>query len=208
MGHRETYEEFWKGDGHEPQRPYLPNAALREVESEGGRIGPPPKSDPELNNLLVQAKANDALVTFASGATSSKAFPAFWRVPIEGLELEAARFNYGNHKHEHDNPVHSQANWLIAFHARDVAFYWDRATHAVEHIWREMRGDDDFEPGGNIGGARWFTAIMAFTKKYDPELYEAIQGKRNLAKEAQSAVRVCQCPFCVADRRRLSNECR
>lgn len=117
------------------------------------------------------------IVNHISGASSSHFSPYNFIPTWEGMKLTAQRFLAGNAKHEKNNPVYLEANWLQAFHARDVGFFRDRAGHAMEHLIAEMRGDDDFDPGGNLGGLGWFQDVMAYVKKNDPDFYGAIQGK-------------------------------
>lgn len=119
----------------------------------------------------------ESKVAHGSGATSSHYSPFNFLNPFEGSQLTCQRFKEGNRKHEDNNPVYSEANWLKAFYARDVAFFRDRAGHALEHLIAEMRGDDDDAPGGNLGAVGWWQEVMAFVKKHDPYLYAAIQGK-------------------------------
>lgn len=120
--------------------------------------------------------------THASGATSSHQTLLFFHVPFEGIAVIAQRFQYGNEKHEDGTTVYAESNWLRAVEARDVAFFRDRAGHALEHLWAEMRGADDSGPGGNLGAIGWFVAVMAYVRKHDSELYSAIQGKTHLEK--------------------------
>ena len=119
-------------------------------------------------------------VVHKSGAKSSHMVPNLFIVPPGLDEPIALRFMYGNEKYEEGNPVYSESNWYKAYRARDVAFFRERGAHCIKHIKREMRGDDDFNPGGNIGGAGWFLSILAFVKDSDPFLYGAIQGKWNI----------------------------
>ena len=97
----------------------------------------------------------------------------------------AERYRAGNVKHEDNNPVYSEANWMKAVNARDIQFFRDRAGHAMEHLIKEMRGEDDTDPGGNLGAVMWFCDMMAYVKVKDPALYDAIQGKLHLNKETK-----------------------
>lgn len=116
-------------------------------------------------------------VTHSSGSTSSHFSPFSFFNPFEGVKLTCQRFVAGNHKHENDDPVYANMNWLKAFHARDVGFFRDRAGHALEHLLDEMHGVDDGDPGGNLGAVGWCVEVFAYVKKNDPFLYGAIQGK-------------------------------
>ena len=116
-------------------------------------------------------------VTHGSGATSSHFSPFSFFNPFEGAKLTCQRFMSGNHKHENDDPVYANMNWLKAFHARDVGFFRDRAGHALEHFIAEMHGQDDADPGGNLGAVGWWQEVFACVKRRDPFLYGAIQGK-------------------------------
>ncbi len=127
----------------------------------------------------------DSKVAHSSGATSSHFSPFAFNNPFEGTKLTCQRFVAGNRKHENDNPVYAEANWLRAFKSRDVAFFRDRAGHALEHLIAEMRGEDDNDPGGNLGAVGWLQEVLAYVKKNDPFLYGAIQGKWNINDKAK-----------------------
>jgi hypothetical protein len=131
--------------------------------------------------------AEEVKVAHKSGATSSHFSPFNFYCTYEGTKLTTARFKAGNTKHENDNPVYSEANWLKAYHAKDIEFFRDRAGHALEHLIDEMRGQDDKDPGGNLGAVGWFVDVMAFVKKNDPAFYEAIQGKSPKQPGAQQS---------------------
>lgn len=122
----------------------------------------------------------EGLIASASGATSSHAAPFSFYPTYEGQKLTSLRFEHGNAKHEKNDPVYLNANWLKAFHARDVAFFRERAKHCMEHFIDEMRGKDDMDPGGNLGAMGWFQDVMAYVKVNDPFFYGAIQGKWNI----------------------------
>lgn len=147
----------------------------QEVFDLGNRLGKIPAASPALTKALAEAK-----VSHSSGATSSHFSPFSFFNPYEGTKLTDMRFAEGNRKHENDNPVYADANWLKAFNARDVKFFRDRAGHAMEHLIDEMRGKDDEDPGGNLGAVGWFQEVMAFVKKNDPFFYACIQGKFNV----------------------------
>jgi hypothetical protein len=127
-------------------------------------------------------------VTHASGATSSHFSPFSFYAPFEGIKLTCLRFLHGNWKHENGNTVYADANWLKAFRARDVQFFRDRAGHALEHLIAEMRGENDPDPGGNLGAVGWWVEVMAFVKKNDPEFYAMIQGIVPVTEEASREV--------------------
>lgn len=112
-----------------------------------------------------------------SGATSSYSSAPYFYMPGEGIKLTALRFKHGNDKHEHGDSVYANANWLKAVKGRDWQFFRDRAGHVIDHIWAEMRGEDDPDPGGNLGAIGWWLEAMAYVKKVDPLLYQVIQGK-------------------------------
>jgi len=127
-------------------------------------------------------------VAHKSGASSSHFSPFNFLPTYEGAKLTSARFKHGADKYE-ASTVYDEANWLKAFRARDVAFFRDRAGHCLEHLVAEMRGQDDSDPGGNLGALGWFQDVMAFVKKNDPFFYGAIQGKWAIDdKEAESAL--------------------
>lgn len=128
----------------------------------------------------VPTEPEEEKVSHSSGATSSHFSPFTFYPTYEGVRLTSLRFKEGNRKHENSDPIYSNANWLKAFKARDVAFFRDRAGHAMEHLIDEMRGVDDKDPGGNLGAVGWFQDVMAYVKKNDPFLYGAIQGKWNI----------------------------
>ena len=117
------------------------------------------------------------VVVSASGSTSSHFSDFNFHPTYEGARLTALRFKHGNEKHENSGTVYSEANWLKAYHARDVAFFRDRGGHSMEHLIDEMRGVDDPDPGGNLGAIGWYVDVLAFIKKNDPHFYGAIQGK-------------------------------
>lgn len=145
------------------------------------KLLPPNQADITANlEKLAKAQAlleKEAKVAHGSGATSSHFSPFAFFCTYEGIRLTSMRFVEGNRKHEKSDPVYSHANWLKAFHARDVGFFRDRAGHALEHLIAEMRGEDDPDPGGNLGALGWFQDVMAYVKKNDPFLYACIQGK-------------------------------
>lgn len=122
----------------------------------------------------------DVKVAHGSGATSSHFSPFNFYPTYEGMKLTAARFKEGNRKHEDSDPVYGNANWLKAFYAQDVNFFRDRAGHALEHLIAEMRGENDSDPGGNLGAVGWWVDVMAFVQANDPTFYAAIQGQLNL----------------------------
>ena|ERR1043166_887418 len=126
---------------------------------------------------------DDVKVVHKSGATASHHSPFCFNHTFEGAKLTSLRFQEGNRYHEDDNPVYVEANWLKAVYERDVMFFRNRAGHALEHLIDEMRGKDDPKPGGNLGAVGWFQDIMAFTRKHDPFLYGAIQGKWRIDDE-------------------------
>lgn len=116
-------------------------------------------------------------VVHASGAGSSHFSPYSFYNPFEGAKLTCQRFRAGNLKYENGTTVYADMNWLKAFTARDVAFFRDRAGHAVEHLIAEMHGNDDDGPGGNLGAVGWWVEVFAFVKANDPAFYAVIQGK-------------------------------
>lgn len=134
-------------------------------------------------------------VTFASGATSSKGHDApYWLLTWLSVEKTALRFGAGNEKHENSDTVLANANWLKAFHARDLAFFRNRATHAFDHFKAEMQGQHDSDAGGNWGAVGWFLEVISFVEKHDPDFYLAIVGlKPHPGKREQE----CGCPRCV-----------
>lgn len=121
-----------------------------------------------------------AKVEHKSGAGSSHFSPFNFLPTYAGVRLLSLRFKAGNVKYENNNPVYDEANWLKAVKARDIDFFRDRAGHAMEHLINEMRGEDDPDPGGNLGAIMWFCDVMAYVQSKDPELYAAIQGKSHL----------------------------
>lgn len=140
---------------------------------------------------------SDDKVKFASGATSSAGHDApYWLMTGHARKLGALRFGHGNVEHEHGNTVLAEANWLKAFHSRDLAFFRNRYTHAADHMDDEMHGVKDAAPGGNWGAAVWFIDVIAFVEAHDPEFYAAITGRQ---KHPGPKVQPCQCPRCLAD---------
>lgn len=133
-------------------------------------------------------------VTFASGATSSKGHDApYWLLTWLSVEKTALRFGAGNEKHENRDTVLANANWLKAFHARDLAFFRNRATHAFDHFKAEMQGQHDSDAGGNWGAVGWFLEVISFVEKHDPLFYEAIVG---LKPHPGKREKDCECPRC------------
>jgi hypothetical protein len=134
-------------------------------------------------------------VAYSSGATSGGIHAPYFLMAWEGVPLGALRYEYGNQKHEDGQNVLAEANWLKAFHARDLKFFQDRAAHAIDHIRAEMSGHLDKEPGGNWGAVIWCADVMPFVAKYDPDFYAAVirlrqhPGKRTVT---------CTCPRCHA----------
>jgi hypothetical protein len=165
----------------------------------GGAVGgsKPPKTYIGTEPIPSPTPDDSDKFAFKSGATSSRHYDQLFIMPGESLPLTAARFGYGNAKHENSTPIYSEANWLKAFHARDVEFFRERATHAVHHLWSELRGNDDHDPGGNLGAVGWFVEVFAFVRKHDPDLYAAIQGLMALDS---SCSRPCFCPLCESQR--------
>lgn len=120
----------------------------------------------------------NSLFTHDSGATSSHSTPRFALVPGYGERNTALRFGYGNHKHEHDNNVLADANWLVAARERDYKFFQDRFGHVREHLKQEERGIEDLNPGGNLGAIGWYQEVASFLAVKDPEFYEVVRGLR------------------------------
>ncbi len=133
-------------------------------------------------------------VTFTSGATSSAGHDYPYHLMTHCAEkLTALRFGAGNKKHENDDTVLANANWLKAFHSRDLEFFRNRYTHARDHMDAEMQGRFDDDPGGNIGAVGWFIEVLAYVKEYDPDFYSAVVGvKPHPGKREKD----CFCPRC------------
>lgn len=137
-----------------------------------------PQQDSDLiARLLGEDEREVSRVSHASGASSSHFSPFDFLNPFEGSKLTSQRFRVGNAKYENSDTVYANCNWLKALRARDVKFFRDRAGHALEHLIAEMRGEDDPDPGGNLGAVGWCLEVLAYVKKQDPHLYGAIQGK-------------------------------
>lgn len=115
--------------------------------------------------------------TFSSGATSAHGAHPYRYMAGYGVKAGSLRYGYGNVKHEDGNTVLAEANWLKAFHARDLEFFQDRFEHAKEHIQDESQGKFDLAPGGNMGAVVWCADIMCFTAKFDPDFYMAVVGR-------------------------------
>lgn len=133
-------------------------------------------------------------VTFASGATSGGTEPPYHLMAWEGIDCTALRYGYGNEKHENGQTVLVEANWLKAFHQRDLKFFRDRAAHAIKHIRKEMSGQRDKAPGGNWGAVGWCQDMMPFVAKYDPEFYAAVTGITPHPGPRKTLE--CSCPRC------------
>lgn len=135
-------------------------------------------------------------VTFTSGATSSKGHDApYWLLTWLSVEKTAQRFGAGNEKHENSDTVLANANWLKAFHARDLAFFRNRATHAFDHFKAEMQGLHDSDAGGNWGAVGWFLEVISFVEKFDPDFYAAIVGLQPHPGKREDQ---CRCSRCDA----------
>jgi len=137
----------------------------------------------------------EKLHTFTSGATSGELKPRYNLPTGFGERVTALRFGYGNEKHENGTYVLAEANWLKAFHARDLAFFQDRMNHAREHLRAESQGNFDKGPGGNWGAVGWCVDIMPFVAEYDPEFYRAVVG---LAPHPGKREKDCICSRCAA----------
>ncbi len=132
---------------------------------------------------------------FKSGASSGELKAPYHQATGFGAKVTALRFGYGNAKHEGGTTLFSEANWLKAFHARDLAFFRDRMNHAREHLHAESQGNFDNSPGGNWGAVGWCVDVMPFVKEYDPDFYNAVVGIAPLPSERRDA---CRCPRCEA----------
>lgn len=164
------------------------------------------KANSEIEELLRKAKAKstgpipckiDDKFTFSSGATSGGKQPNFFIATWEGFKRTALRFQAGNRKHENYTTILADANWLKAFHSRDLEFFRDRASHAMTHIFEEMQGRFDSDPGGNWGAVGWAVEVMSYVSEYDPAFYRAIVGLvphpgQRLPDD------LCACPRCTA----------
>lgn len=115
-------------------------------------------------------------VKFASGATSGGRHPQYNLTTGFGVRRTAERFTYGNLKHENGQTVLADANWLKAFHARDLDFFRDRISHAKDHLHRESQGLFESTLGGNWGAVGWCVDVMPFVQAFDPEFYLAVVG--------------------------------
>lgn len=134
-------------------------------------------------------------VKFASGATSGGSYPPFNLMTGFGRVRGAERFGYGNAKHEAGQTILADANWLKAFHARDLPFFRDRISHAQEHIFAESQGRFDKNSGGNWGAVAWCCDVMPFVEKFDPEFYLAVVG---LTPHPGERKETCPCDRCKA----------
>lgn len=130
---------------------------------------------------------------FASGATSGELKPLYFLATGYGQKATGLRFGYGNKKHEKSQTVLSEANWLKAFHARDLEFFRDRAAHALDHLGNELRGRFDFSPGGNWGAVGWCQDVFPFVAKFDPAFYNAIVG---ISPHPGKRAEKCPCDRC------------
>jgi hypothetical protein len=138
----------------------------------------------------------DPKVVFKSGATSSAGHDTpYGLMTGYGRKAGALRFGAGNVKHEDGTTVYAEANWLKAYHTRDLEFFRNRAVHASDHLDAEMQGQEDDAPGGNIGGVAWFLDVAGYVKANDPEFWKAIQGIR---KHPGPRNEMCTCPRCLA----------
>lgn len=144
---------------------------------------------------LEQPADFDDKVKFTSGATSGGTYPPFQLTTGFGAKRTAERFGYGNAKHESGQTVLGEANWLKAFHARDLAFFRDRISHAREHIHAESQGRFDYAPGGNWGAVGWCVDVMPFVEHFDPQFYLAIVG---LIPHPGERTEKCPCDRCKA----------
>lgn len=137
---------------------------------------------------------SDDRVTFKSGATSSKGHDApYWLTTGCGSKRGALRFGAGNVKHENSDTVLANANWLKAFHDRDLAFFRNRYVHAMDHAFNEMQGRTDSDPGGNWGAVAWFLDVICFVEENDLQFYNAVQG---LIPHPGPRSTPCRCPRC------------
>lgn len=134
-------------------------------------------------------------VKFSSGATSGGKSTPYVFMTWAGVKRTALRFWYGNQKHENGQTVLADANWLKAFHSRDLEFFRDRMAHAIDHIQAEMQGRFETTPGGNWGAVGWCTEVMPFVEENDREFYLAIVGLLPHPGERKES---CKCPRCEA----------
>lgn len=138
---------------------------------------------------------SDDKVKFASGATSSKGHDAPYQLMTHcAVKRGALRFGAGNVKHENSDTILANANWLKAFHARDLAFFRNRYQHARDHMDNEMQGIRDLDLGGNFGAVVWFLEVMCYVEDNDPAFYDAIIGLKPHPGERGA----CHCPRCKA----------
>lgn len=134
--------------------------------------------------------------TFSSGATSAHGAPPYQLCTWVGFHNTSLRFGYGNVKHEDNTTILAEANWLKAFHARDLEFFQDRFSHAIMHIVQEVQGRFDPAPGGNLGAVGWFVEITSYLAKYDPDFYMAVVGRERHPGTRETP---CPCPRCTND---------
>ncbi len=137
-------------------------------------------------------------VKFDSGATSGGKAAPYGFCTWTGFKRTAQRFWYGQQKHANSDTVVANANWLKAFHARDLSFFHDRINHAIEHLQKEMQGNFDPTPGGNWGGVGWAVEVLSYVDEYDHDFYLAVVGLIAHPGERKDA---CQCPRCLSPAR-------
>lgn len=134
-------------------------------------------------------------VKFKSGATSGGVHPQYNLTTGFGEMKTSNRYSYGNVKHEKSQTVLAEANWLKAFHARDLNFFRDRISHAQDHIKAESQGRFDPNPGGNWGAVGWCVDALSFVEAFDYDFYLAVVGVKPHPGKRKGK---CPCDRCKA----------
>jgi hypothetical protein len=116
---------------------------------------------------------------FKSGAKRSERKPSYGYMNGAIIPLIAQRYEHGHVKYD-PSELYAEANWKRAVEGRDVEFCKQLFTHAIDHLWAEMRGIDDPDSGGNLGAVGWGLDILAYIKCCDPDLYMATRGLKEL----------------------------